>query len=62
MCTISDVLSRFMLFCCKIEIYSFLSQYLLSCDIRAFVLRKIHPRIAPVEKNDQYQVCDRLDS
>ena len=50
MCTIFDVLSHFMLFCCKILIYAILSRYLFCRDLRAFAWRKIQPRIAPVEK------------
>ena len=50
MCTIYDVLSHFMLFCCKIVIYAVLSRYLFCRDLRAFAWRKIQPRIAPVEK------------
>ena len=50
MCTIYDVLSYFMLFCCKIVIYAVLSRYLFCHNLRAFAWRKIQPRIAPVEK------------
>ena len=51
MCPIYDVLSHFMLFCCKIVIYAVLSRYLFCRDLRAFAWRKIQPRITPrVEK------------
>ena len=58
MCPIYDVLSHFMMFCCKIVIYAVLSRYLFCRDLRAFAWRKIQPRIGPVEKmtNIRYAV------
>ena len=47
MCPIYDVLSHFMLFCCKIVIYAVLSRYLFCRNLRAFAWRKIQPRIMP---------------
>ena len=47
MCPIYDVLSHFMMFCCKIVIYAVLSRYLFCRDLRAFAWRKIQPRITP---------------
>ena len=40
MCTIHDVLSHFMLFCCKIVIYVVLSRYLFCCNLSPFAWRK----------------------
>ena len=47
MCLIYDVLSHFMLFCCKIVIYTVLSRYLFCRDLRTFAWRKNQPRITP---------------
>ena len=47
MCSIYDILSHFMMFCCKIVMYAVLSRYLFCRDLRAFAWRKIQPKIAP---------------
>ena len=47
MCPIYDVLSHFMLFCCKIVIYAVLSRYLFCRNLHVFTWRKIQPRIMP---------------
>ena len=50
---------QLMLFCCKISfvaIYAVLSRNLFCCDLRAFVWRKVEPKVVPVEKKDKYQV------
>ena len=52
-CGHKSVLSQFTLFSCKIwfvTIYAVLSQHLFCCDLRAFVWRKIEPKIVLVER------------
>ena len=52
-------MNKLTFFCCKIcfvAIYAVLSRNLFCRDLRAFVWRKIEPKIVPVEKKDKYQV------
>ena len=53
---ISTFFSCILLFCCKIcfvAIYAVLSRNLFCCDLRAFVWRKVEPKIVLVEKKRQ---------
>ena len=46
---------------CFVTIYAVLSQNLFCRDLRAFVWRKVEPKIVLVEKKDKYQVYLRFE-